>query len=402
MSSEEQDNRKLFPLAPCVPYKESNSEKWPFDVLTVVLPDPRLDQSYYEYWIPQDDIDSAELYDALRAIPGIKQVVLYDNHRALLEEWRRNPPQFVFNQADDGFMNEEEMEVHVCAYLDMLGVPYTGPGPTGIILTKDKAIVRGAAMSIGVPVPFELYIPVGADLDTSIPDDLPYPVFAKLGNASGSTGILGEGLAKNRAELLFGTKKLRDAHPTRPILIQEFLNGREISVAAVGNQECGDFEVFHPVEVDYSALSPQFARVQLEEFKRDGDSQFWQEVKEIKADLSEQQLADIKRYVQLLTMRLGVKDFCRIDMRMDRNGVFKVMDVNPNCWVGGKYRMMAAWSGYSTWSLILARIFRSTLRRYEAKRVETARVKAIQEARARESIAKAAAAGKAIPTPPPK
>jgi hypothetical protein len=46
----------------------------------------------------------------------------------------------------------------------------------------------------------------------------------------------------------------------------------------VGNPELGDFEVFHPVEVDYSGLDPKYAKVQLEEFKRDGNSEFWQQV----------------------------------------------------------------------------------------------------------------------------
>ncbi len=57
-------------------------------------------------------------------------------------------------------MNNEELESHITAYMDMLGVRYTGPGPTSIVLTKDKAVVRGAALSVGVPVPYEKYLEV--------------------------------------------------------------------------------------------------------------------------------------------------------------------------------------------------------------------------------------------------
>ncbi len=47
----------------------------------------------------------------------------------------------------------------------------------------------------------------------------------------------------------------------------------------VGNPELGDFEIFPPVEVDYKNLDgKKYLNVQLEEFKRDGDSEFWQQV----------------------------------------------------------------------------------------------------------------------------
>lgn len=119
-----------------------------------------------------------------------------------------------------------------------------------------------------------------------------YPAFCKLGNASGSTGIIESNVAKNKEEAISGLKELRRQHPTRPLLLQEYLIGRlimeikyfydfknrEFSVAMIGNPEIGDFEIFPPVEVDYSGLSSKYPKIQLEEFKRDGNSEFWQQV----------------------------------------------------------------------------------------------------------------------------
>ena len=76
----------------------AKDHKWSFEKLTVIFPDPRLDESYFEYWIPQDDIDTDELKDSLKKIPGIKEVIFFDDHAKLLTGWRENPPQFVFNQ----------------------------------------------------------------------------------------------------------------------------------------------------------------------------------------------------------------------------------------------------------------------------------------------------------------
>jgi len=350
------------------PAQKSRDEELIWKNVTVLFEDPRLSDSYYQYWIPQDDLDLEELKQNIAAVKGVKSVTYWDDHRSLMKSWMENPPEFVFNQCDDGYMNDEEMESHLCSFMDMLKIPYTGSGCESFVLVKDKSIVRGAAMSVGVPVPFEVFIEEGEDIESRIPLDLEYPVFCKLGNASGSTGILNSNVAHNREQAIEGLTKLRKDYPGRPLLLQEYLVGREISIGMVGNPELGDFELFHPVEVDYSKLDPKYEKVQLEEFKRDGDSEFWQQVKEVKADLSEKTLADIKEWAKRMYIRTKCKDFARMDFRADKKGQFKIMDVNPNCWVGGKFRMMAAWAGYSTWPEILHRIFLTAQKRHKHKR----------------------------------
>jgi D-alanine-D-alanine ligase len=251
--------------------------------------------------------------------------------------------------------------------MDMLNIPYTGPGCDSLVVVKDKSLVRGGAMSVGVPVPVEVFIDVTDDIESTIPDDMVYPAFCKLANSSGSVGVISEGLSHNKEEAIRGLNKLREEHPTRPLLLQEFLSGREFSIGMVGNPELGDFEVFHPVEVDYARLDPKYPAVQLEEFKRDGESEFWQQVKEVKAVLTTKQLKDIKEYARRMFIRTRCKDFARMDFRMDSKGQLKLMDVNPNCWLGGKYQMMAEWQGYS-WSEILSKIVHTAQKRYALQR----------------------------------
>lgn len=52
----------------------------------------------------------------------------------------------------------------------MLGIPYTGPQIDSLLLTKDKSLTRGAAISVGVPVPVEIYIDENEDIESKIPD----------------------------------------------------------------------------------------------------------------------------------------------------------------------------------------------------------------------------------------
>jgi D-alanine-D-alanine ligase-like ATP-grasp enzyme len=334
--------------------------------VTVLLGDPTI-EGWYTYYIPQDDLDMEEFKSYISQIKGIENLRYYNDHKNFLKDFRENPPEFVFNQCDEGYMNNEDLDAHMTAYMDMLGIPYTGPQIDSLLLTKDKSLTRGAAISVGVPVPVEIYIDENEDIESKIPDDMVYPAFCKLGNASGSTGIIESNVAKNKEEAISGLKELRRQHPTRPLLLQEYLIGREFSVAMIGNPEIGDFEIFPPVEVDYSGLSSKYPKIQLEEFKRDGNSEFWQQVREVKAELTEQQLETLKNHSKKLFIRTHCKDFARMDFRMDSKGVIKIMDVNPNCWLGGKFRLMAEWAGY-TWPQVLRKIFLTCQKRYLFKK----------------------------------
>ncbi|HML25283.1 MAG TPA: D-alanine--D-alanine ligase, partial [Methanomethylovorans sp.] len=53
---------------------------------------------------------------------------------------------------DEGYSNDPQKELHVPALLEMLGIPYTGSGPQCLAFCYDKALVRGIAKDLGVPV----------------------------------------------------------------------------------------------------------------------------------------------------------------------------------------------------------------------------------------------------------
>jgi len=330
--------------------------------LTVLLEDPSLTKN-----LESDNLDIEELKESLSKIKGIESISYYDDHVNILQNWLKNPPEFVINQCDDGYQNKEELESHLCSLMDMLEIPYTGPGCESFVMVKDKSIVRGLAISINVPVPFEIFIDIQDNYEEKIPKNLDYPVFCKLGNSSGSTGVMNSSVAYNREGVINAIKELKKKYSERPILLQEYLPGREISVGMVGNPELEDFEIFHPVEVDYSNLDPKYQKVQLEEFKCNGESEFWCQVKEVKAKLSQVELINIKEWTKKMFVRCKCKDFARIDFRADKHGQFKVIDVNPNCWLGGKYKMMAEWQGYS-WSQILYKIVLTSQKRYLFKK----------------------------------
>lgn len=328
--------------------------KLPWCRITVLLADPR-DRSFYKDWVPEDDDMLKNLMTEIRAIEGIT-VEIYDNHRKLLQDWIFNPPQYVLNQCDNGYLNMEAYEGHLCSVMDILGVPYSGSNAETFIITKDKSIARGIAQSIGIPTPYEIYLSDRTDLiENIIPKDFPYPALIKPANSSGSNGILFDSLVLDHTQIIDAIKKVRQDQPNRPLLIQEFLSGTEFSVGLIGNPDDNNLEILPPLEVDYSSLDSKYPKIQLGQYKCDSNSEFWQQTKEIRASLSEEQLNTICNYARKLYIRCNCRDYARMDFRMDRHGVIKIMDINPNCWLGGKFKMMGEFAGYS-WNQLLYKL----------------------------------------------
>ncbi len=90
--------------------------------------------------------------------------LFYDDHARLFDQLQRDRPDLVVNFCDTGFRNVPAQELNIPAYLEMLGIPYTGAPPSAMVICFDKAIVRLVAQSHGIPVPREFFIGAGVSL----------------------------------------------------------------------------------------------------------------------------------------------------------------------------------------------------------------------------------------------
>ncbi len=266
-----------------------------------------------------------------------------DNHASFLFRLRSDPPEFVFNLCDEGFKNDAFMEPHIPAYLDMLGIPYSGAGPTCLTLCYNKSLVRAMASSLEIPVPLETYFDPD-DQAATLPSTFPALVKPNFGDSS--LGITQDAVVYFPEQLLTYLRRLQKSLTGRPILIQEFLDGAEYSVGIVGNP--GLTYTFLPIlEVDYSGLPSDLPKILGHESKWIPDSPYWTEIKYREARLEEDIARRLHDYANLLFQRLECRDYARFDFRTDANGEIKLLEVNPNpgwCW-DGKLNIMAGLGG---------------------------------------------------------
>lgn len=327
------------------PFKEEKLPKKSTEQisLSVILGDPQLpDQVKRDGKFNTEDLEIVQiLKDNLKKL-GSYDCNYLNNHKTLIEDLLRKPPGFVLNLCDEGYGNRALFELHVPALLELLNIPYTGAGPGCLALCYNKALVRAIADSLDVPVPMETYYDP-TDQAAHLPSV--FPALLKPNTGDSSIGITKDAVVYSAEELITYMDKLRKELPDIPILIQEFLQGTEYSIALLGNAP--KLEALPILEVDYSKLPKDLPKILSYESKWTPDSPYWDQIDYVEAHLEGDTRRRLIDYSRVLFERLGCRDYARFDFRADSEGNVKLLEVNPNpgwCW-DGKLNLMAGFAG---------------------------------------------------------
>lgn len=263
-----------------------------------------------------------------------------DNHDTLIDDLHRlrERTDLVLNLCDEGFDNDPHKELHVPALLEMLHIPYTGGGPRCLAFCYDKSLVRGIAKEINIPVPEGLLIK--AD-DSTFDLPMQFPIIVKPNFGDSSFGIIQDSVVQTPEELIDAVAQIRRRFGyQQPVLVEEFLSGKDLSVGIIGNppNEC---IVLPIIEEDYSSLPPGLPHLCGYEAKWLPDSPYWN-LCSISAELSESTQNFLEDASIKLFIRLECRDYARFDWRLDSEGNPKLLEVNPNpgwCWDGHLAKM---------------------------------------------------------------
>ncbi len=332
--------------------------------VTVLLGDPlladpvKLNNRFNE----EDYVTIERLKTALSGLDSF--TFSYQNdHSQLMNHLIEHPPEFVLNLCDEGFRNDPEKELHVSAILEMLKIPYTGAGPACLGLCYQKHLVSAIATSIDIPVPLEALIGCN-EIGGRIPAI--YPALIKPAKGDSSYGINMHAVVQNPDQAIEQISYLKNELDVSEVLIQEYLQGAEVSVGIIGNPDTG-FTCLPILEVDYSHLPDELPKILSYESKWMPDSPYWTGIQYREFAGNE----DNQRLLYDLTTRLfkqlQCRDYARFDFRYDANGVPKLLEVNPNpgwCW-DGKLNIMNEMAG-RTYMELLGMILHAAQKRFTA------------------------------------
>jgi D-alanine-D-alanine ligase len=282
-----------------------------------------------------------ELRKALAQIPGYRFTYI-DNHETLIDELRAlgKKTDFVLNLCDEGFNNDATKELHLPSLLETIGIPYSGGNPQCLAYCYDKSLVRGIATEMDIPVPAAFM--VAPEEVTFISFPLEFPVIVKPNFGDSSVGITADSVCYDVRQLEQAIANVRESYGfSCPVLVEEFLTGKDISVGIIGNPP-ESYTTLPIIEEDYSALPEGLPRICGYEAKWDTESVYFKELQSIPAELPLATVEFLHASCNKLFQRLGCQDYARFDWRLDANGTPRLLEANPNpgwCWDGHLARM---------------------------------------------------------------
>ena len=265
-----------------------------------------------------------------------------DDHSELYASLQKDPASidFVFNLCDEGFNNEAAKELHIPALLELMNIGYSGGDPQCLAYCYDKSLVRGIAKEMDIPVPAAFN--VSPEDVTFIAMSVQFPVIVKPNFGDSSIGITAASVCHDVQQLDQAIASVRESVGyDRPVLVEEFLTGKDISVGIIGNPPDA-YSVLPIIEEDYSALPEGLPKICGYEAKWDQESVYFTAVKSVPAELPEETVGFLTASCIKLFQRLDCQDYARFDWRLDSHNTPRLLEVNPNpgwCWDGHLARM---------------------------------------------------------------
>lgn len=272
---------------------------------------------------------------------GGHNVQIFDGNMHVIESLQEFMPKviegehigMVFNMAYG--IQGESRYTHLPAMLEMLGIPYVGSGPAGHALALDKVITKVILQRYNIQTPqFWVFSTDKDDMSA-----VQYPVMVKPKMEAVSYGLR---VAQNEVELREAVTYIVSEFQQQA-LVEQFIYGREFCVGLLGN---GDPEAFPIVEID---LGGDPAAVQTEFDKLKSPRK-----KICPADVSQEFAAKMVALSKQAFTVLGLKDFARVDIRMDKNDTIYILEINSMASLGltGSYVHAAQVAGYDYAALV--------------------------------------------------
>src|SRR5438477_3932417 len=192
--------------------------------------------------------------------------------------------------------------------------------------------------------------------------DVKFPLIVKPVSEDGSIGIDTGSVVDSGKELMERIHHLHEELDV-PILIEEYIEGREIYAAILGNRPP---EALPLVELDLSKLPADTPKIAGWEVKFDRDSEEYKLTKSALAkDLDEEMIEKLQDAAKTTYRALKLRDYGRIDMRLAKDGTIYVIEANPNPWLSSQAEFaMAARGSERTYTEMIESIVEVALKRY--------------------------------------
>lgn len=270
--------------------------------------------------LPEDfygEFDSGETIVALRASLeslGHQVVEIGDVNRLIDFLSSGKSVDLVFNIAEGIWGRSREAQVP--AILEAFQIPYTFSDPLTLGMCLDKVVAKSLLQHNSLPTP-NYFIGLYDDRPLEHIKDLKWPLFVKPSIEGTSKGINQKAIVSSQESLIEQIQWIIQEYK-QPALIEEYLPGPEFTVGILGTGS--QARILGALEIITTDGSPIYGFRQKEEC----------ETRVIYAPVESPKTMDWLTFLALKAYRaLGCRDAGRVDIRLDDNGNYSVLEVNP-------------------------------------------------------------------------
>jgi len=312
---------------------------------------------------PPEDPVLGQLTDALEHSGHEVQRLAVDARvEPVVDAVRSAEPELVFNLAES-FGGKSALESNVAALLNLLDLRYTGSSPAGLLLAGDKSLTKQVLTFHGIRTPQFATVYRGA-VDWA--GDIAFPLIVKPPQEDASIGVTSQSVVHDVKQLLEQIDSLQSEFH-QPVLVEEYVDGREYYVGILGNAAP---EALPIMELDFSGFPADRPRIASWQAKWGTDgagagAEYAGTTSIFPRDLDAGLGSRMQEVAVSAFQALRLRDYARIDLRVDAADDIHVIEVNPNCYLerSGEFARAAAESGLD-YDALIARIVELAVARY--------------------------------------
>ncbi|QPJ65964.1 MAG: ATP-grasp domain-containing protein [Candidatus Nitrohelix vancouverensis] len=203
-------------------------------------------------------------------------------------------------------------ELWLADYMEQVGIPFVGSSAQCMRTMIDKAATHKVLEDAGIPVPWQ----VSSD-ETDLDSLKDFPAFVKPRFESESAGITEASVSQNTGQMTSRARYIEDNF-NQPALIEEYLPGTEWTVSVLGN---GNSRQLFPVVNNVNPARFKQYPVIREDLKGN-------DAIVLSASSNEIQAKQASLLANRSVEALGCLDHVRVDLKEDKDGRLKVIEVN--------------------------------------------------------------------------
>lgn len=249
-----------------------------------------------------------------------------DNMFETLKDMKvENDVDLVFNLADDGYNLNTQLEPQIPAMFDLLGIPYTGSDHLCLGNCLDKLQTKKLLRANNLPTPkFKIFDVKISNKECISPFN--FPLIVKPSREDGSIGIKRDSVVENTSALINKVNDIIEKYH-QPALVEEFIDGRELNVGILGRDK---LIVLPLSEIIFKFPSDEKKFISYRGKWHEKSIYYKGTIPECPANLNKELFNILNKMAIEAYKIMDVKDYGRIDFRVDYNDNPYILEVNPN------------------------------------------------------------------------